>query len=118
MNAILQKLGESKTGIDLSVDNVICGYYFDYRYGKDICTGTALSAECYAICFLMSNINQSSGFCINTYKIVKNTSCSLIDSVSKAGTWTYSFVNESATTIQGYIGSDRANWYTVWVKQN
>lgn len=118
MNGIVQKFGELKSsGINLDPDNILCGYYFDYRYGKDICSGSALLPKCYAICFLISNVNQNLGYCINTYEITQYTSYTLLDSKSRKGTWTYSFAHESATDIQAYADTNKTNWYTIWLKE-
>ena len=124
MNGIVQKCGDSGSGIGivLDVENILCWHphytesgYWNIANKND---NPSILPQCYAIAFCggLSTNSIYSGFCINTYKI-DDGYADLVDSKSKEGQFRYSFnLYDRMNLVATLNGGEGIPFAVVWVR--
>lgn len=124
MNGIVQKIAEEKNITSFLGDNVLAVYTArdqggNYNTLDLVWGGTSTLSEYYVLCLVGSNPNflPDTGMAIKIYKIVNNSSITIIDEYNKvAGNGIAFRIDLSGTTVSGWGDSDRMNVLGIWLK--
>ena len=124
MNGIIQKIVEEKDIISFLGNNVLAVYTacdqgvnnntLDLVWG-----GTSALSEYYVLCLVGSNPNwvPNTGMTIKIYKVVNNSSVTIIDEYNRVASNSIAFrIDLSGTTVSGWGDSSRMNVLGIWLK--
>lgn len=124
MNGIIQKITEEKDITSFLEDNVLAVYTacdqgvnnntLDLVWG-----GTSTLSEYYVLCLVGSNPNwvPDTGMTIKIYKVVNNSSITIIDEYNRVASNGIAFrIDLSGTTVSGWGDSSRMNVLGIWLK--
>lgn len=124
MNGIIQKIAEEKDITSFLGDNVLAVYTakdqgvnnntLDLVWG-----GTSALSEYYVLCLVGSNPNwvPDTGMAIKIYKVVNNSSITIIDEYNRVASNGIAFrIDLFGTTVSGWGDSSRMNVLGIWLK--
>lgn len=124
MNGIIQKIAEEKDITSFLGDNVLAVYTacdqgvnnntLDLVWG-----GTSALSEYYVLCLVGSNPNwvPDTGMAIKIYKVVNNSSITIINEYNRVASNGIAFrIDLSGTTVSGWGDSSRMNVLGIWLK--
>lgn len=124
MNGIIQKIAKEKDITSFLGDNVLAIYTacdqgvnnntLDLVWG-----GTSALSEYYVLCLVGSNPNwvPDTGMAIKIYKVVNNSSITIINEYNRVASNGIAFrIDLSGTTVSGWGDSSRMNVLGIWLK--
>lgn len=124
MNGIIQKVAEDKDITSFLGDNVLAVYTACDRGENNntldlVWGGTSTFSEYYVLCLVGHNPNflPDTGMAIKIYKVVNNSSITIIDEYNRiAGNGTAFRIDLSGTVVSGWGDSFRMNVLGIWLK--
>lgn len=124
MNGIIQKIAEEKDITSFLGDNVLAVYTACDQGGNNntldlVWGGTSALSEYYVLCLVGSNPNwvPDTGMAIKIYKVVNNSSITIIDEYNRVASNGIAFrIDLSGTTVSGWGDSSRMNVLGIWLK--
>lgn len=124
MNGIIQKITEEKDITSFLEDNVLAVYTAKDQSGNNntldlVWGGTSALSEYYVLCLVGSNPNwvPDTGMAIKIYKVVNNSSITIINEYNRVASNGIAFrIDLSGTTVSGWGDSSRMNVLGIWLK--